>query len=379
MKFWWLISSGLSRSPLRTLFTMASFFVTFVAFGALQGVSAGFDQVIENQRLDRLVTDPRRPDGPRLPVSVLAEIEKTPGVTAVAARGSFIGYYKDPKNFIFANATDPERWLAVRPEFSVSPQQMAVLKRTRTGMVVTRSMMDRFGWRIGERIPIQSPIGQADGSGVWMFDLVGLVSEPEGLSLPIALIHYDYLNETRGGDRDTVDRFLVRIADPHRSTQTASLIDQIFTNSSHETRTQSERAETQTQLKQIGDVRFFTNAIAGAGLFMLLFLTGNTMMQSVNERAAEFGVLKALGSSNMRVALLVVAEALVLCVLPAVLALVATHAALPWLKETLEVVQLSGVVVLLCIGAAVLVALISACIPVFRVNRQSIAAALSGG
>jgi putative ABC transport system permease protein len=192
--------------------------------------------------------------------------------------------------------------------------------------------------------------------------------------------NYQYLNQGRVADKDTIDRFLVRIADPGRSAQVGREIDRLFSNSAAPTRTNSERSQAQAGLQFIGDVNFLTDAVLGAVFFMLLFLTGNTMMQSIRERIPEFAVLKALGFSDNSVLFLVIAESVLLCLLAAMGGLLVSELVILIAGDALSnfvlVLQMPGSVLLRGFGLAVIVALISALLPAWRVKRLSVVEAL---
>ncbi len=310
MKLAHLIWAGIWRSPARSVFTLLSITVAFVLFGLLQGLNAGFDRAIKDARLDGLATNPRVPGGPPMPISAMAQIERMPGVTLVTHRAVFFGQWKEPKNTVLLLATDAPKWFKMRSGFAIADEVRAAYMRNRMGMIVTPAMQKHYGWQIGQRIPFTSQLLHRDGSPNWEFELVGLfdsVQHPN--QTPLAMVHYDYVDAERATDRGTAEQFMIRIADPNRSTQTALAIDKLFANSPSETRTRSDKERAQGTLKQIGDVRFITNSIVAAVFFTLLFLTGNTMRQSIRERIPEFAVLKTLGFSDGIVFAVVFAEA----------------------------------------------------------------------
>jgi putative ABC transport system permease protein len=191
-------------------------------------------------------------------------------------------------------------------------------------------------------------------------------------------MHYQYLDEARAQGQGEVERFIVRIADPARSVATAAAIDRVFANSHHETRTRSEKEMALVRMKQVGDIQFITRAIVGAVVCTLLFLTANTMRQSVQDRTAEFGVVKSLGFSNVAVLGIIVSEAGVLCVVAAALGLAAAAMAAPLFADTLGAVHLSAASMLAAILAALLVAFFSAILPAWRIRRLSVVNALAG-
>jgi putative ABC transport system permease protein len=377
VKYFPLIWAGLWRRPARTIFTLLSVAVAFFLFGILQGLNDGFDKAIADQRLDRLITDPRVVGGPPLPIAALEQIERIPGVIHVAQRATLIGSYREPKNMVAVLATDPQRFFQVRPEFVISPEHFAALKSTRTGLVVTPALLNYFGWKVGDKISLRSQVLQRDGSDVWTFDIVGLLEAPSSKTY-LSLMSYQYLDEARAQGQGNVERFIVRISNPSRSVATAAAIDRVFANSHHETRTRSEKELALVRLKQVGDIKFVTQAIIGAVFFTLLFLTANTMRQSVRDRTSEFGVLKSLGLSDTRVLGLILAESGVLCLIAAVIGLALASAGAPLLKETIGPSQMSATTIVAGVATAALVALISAIFPAWRIRRLSVVDALAG-
>ncbi|GFE79693.1 membrane protein [Steroidobacter agaridevorans] len=377
MKFLPLVWTALWHRPARTVFTLLSIVAAFVLFGSLQGLNAGFDKAVVDQQLDTLITDSRVPGGPAMPVAALREIEELPGVVLATQRATLIGWYQQPKNTVAVIAADAAKWFSIRPRLAVATEQMNALLATRTGMLATPALQSYYGWKIGDKIPLQTSLPKRDGSRSWTFDLVGTfdVSDNPGKAY-LSVINYDYFDAERTSEIGTAERFLIRIADPNRSARTALAIDGLFANSSHQTRTRSEKEIAQSRLKQIGDIRFLTNAVVGSVLFTLLFVTGNTMRQSVRERTPEFGVLKALGSSDGGILLLVLAEALTLCVLAAMLGLGIALAAAPLLEEVIGVVEFSWRVIANGIFVAGLLALVSAVVPAWSIWRSSVVDAL---
>jgi putative ABC transport system permease protein len=348
-------------------------------FGMLQGINAGYAEVIKAQRLDRLLTDPRVPGGAPLPLSDIQKIEQLPGVTRVCGRALLFGSYQDPKNNVIAVATDPDDFFAVRPEYVMPPEQLARLRATRTAIAMPVHIAERFGLKLGDMVPVQSRIPQRNGSPVWTFELVGLFDDPDDPGQAVfSLIRYDYFDEARSTNIGTVDRIIVRIADPTRSAQMGAAIDKLFANSAHETRTQNEKELTESSVKQLGDIGFFTSSIIGAVFFALLFVTGNTMVQSMRERMPEFGVLKTIGFSDRMVFAIVLAESSFLSVVSAAIGLGIAAAYFPQLKNILGLERLSWPVFAVGLAAAVSLAFVSALLPAWRVSRLRIVDALGG-
>jgi len=211
--------------------------------------------------------------------------------------------------------------------------------------------------------------------------IVGIFAAPDNFGV----INYDYLDAARAKDRSTAELFCVIIADPTKSVAMSAAIDKIFANSSHESLTLSQSLRAELQAKQLGDVGFFTDAVMGAVVFTLAFLTGNTLRQALQERAREFAVLKATGYSGARVFGLAYAEALLLYLPSAALGLLLAWVLAPIGKQDLGVVVGSGAIVvspavvaggLLCAAG---LAFIGAALPSLSLARMPIAMALGKG
>lgn len=379
MKYFPLVWSGLWRKPVRTAFTLASITIAFILFGLLEGLNAGFAKALAGENVNLLITDLRVPGSEGIPIAALGQIEKIPNVTRVTEQALFMGTYQEPNNVVGALATDPIKWFAMRPEFVISRPALKALAGTPTGMVATPALLDYYGWKVGDKIPLKSTTLQQEGGGeVWIFDLVGTFDARERpRKTYLALINYQYFDDARAFNKGTTDRFIVQLANPHRSVKTAAAIDAVFANSAHETRTRSLQAMAQFRMKQVGDITFLTDAVVSAVLFSLLFLTANTMKQSITERIAEFAVLKTIGMTGLGVAALVVSEAAVLCVASALTGITLAAAIARLTGDILGPVRVSATVAAAAALAALLVAMLSTLPPLWRVNRLRVVDALA--
>jgi putative ABC transport system permease protein len=380
MKYLPLIWAGLWRKKLRTLFTFASIAIAFLLFGLLQGVNAAFSQSIAGGHLNRLYVNSKISFTEPLPVGDLPLIEAVPGVSSVAYASWFGGYYQDPKNFIFSFPVPVERYMAIYPEFVLPPDQMEAFRHSRTGAVIGKDLALKYGWKVGDHIPVKSTIWtKKDGTSDWAFDVVGIYQDPSDPSQANQLLfNQDYFDEARGFGKGTVGWYVVEIKDPAQAASVGAAIDRLFANSPDETKTQTEKENQQSFLKQLGDIDFIVTAITGAVFFTLLFLTGNTMMQSVRERIPEFAVLKTLGFSDGGVLTLVLAESVLLCVIAASIGLAGSAALFPAVKPFIGVASLPPVVIGLGLGVAVLLAFVTGLLPAWRVRRLNVVDALAG-
>jgi putative ABC transport system permease protein len=380
MKYFYLIWTGLWRKKTRTILTMLSIIVAFLLFGLLQGINQGFNTVVENLNVNRLYTSAKSNMVDGLPISFLTRIDSVPGVEHVSHWTYFGGFFREAKNAIPAFATEPAALFAIYKEIKIKPEYIEAMKKTRTGALVSEPLATQYQWKIGDRIPLGTSIWTTkDGSDTWYFDIVGTFDvSAYGTGFPSFYINYDYYDEAKAFGNGIVHYYLVGIDDARHATRVAKAIDLEFENSANETRTQTESALAQMQLKQIADINFIVNAIVGAVLFTLLFLTANTMMQSVRERIPELAVLKTLGFSDGKVLAFVLTEAFMLCTFAALLGLGVATMLFPALKPIIGDLPMPLIVIEMGVGIAMLLALISGLPPALRAQRLNIVDALAG-
>jgi putative ABC transport system permease protein len=378
MKNFMLVWAGLWRKPVRTILTTASVAVAFFLFGSLRGITQGLDAVVNGLNSHRLRVQSRASFRDPLPLSYFSQIERIEGVSNLGYVTLLDAYYRDPKNSITAVGQGGKVLESKPPEFKLSKEQATTFFRTPTGAIVGSTLAARYGWKIGDRVPLQSTTWiKEDGTSVWAFDIVGIWTvEGQPETAQEFYFHYDYLDQARTTNKSTVSLYFLTAADPSK---VAAAIDQTFANSPNPTLTQSDRDWVRSQMKQAGDINLMVNAIVGASLFTLLFLTGNTMMQSVRERTPELAVLKTLGFSDIKVLSLVIAEATLLCLFGAVLGLLAADAVFRPLSAAMQAPLMMPLTV---IAAGVIVAagtaIGSAVLPCWRAARLSIVDALAG-
>ncbi len=310
MKFLPLVWSNLKRKKLRTTLTLLSIVVAFVLFGYLAAIRVGFSAGVEMAGIDRLIVRHRVSITELLPLSYQQRIALIPGVASVVHQTWFGGVYQDPKNFFAQMPVEPEPFLAMFPEYVLPEDQKLAWLRTRTGAIVGRQTAKRFGWNIGDRIPILSQIWSTkQGGQVWEFDIVGIYDGKEtGTDTTSLFFRYDYFDENRAFGTGQVGWYTIRVTDPDQAATVSKLVDQEFANSSAETKTETERAFATGFAKQIGNIGTILVAILSAVFFTILLVAGNTMAQSVRERTEELGALKAMGFTHQQVLGLVLAE-----------------------------------------------------------------------
>ncbi len=312
-----LVWPNLGRKPVRTVLTLMSLLVAFVLFTYLRAIAVAFSSGgFGEAGIDRLVVSPKYSIIDPLPVSHQRSIAAIPGVEAVTHADWFGGIYQEPRNFFPKFPVDPEGYFAIYSELVIAPEQLAAFRDTRTGAVASAGLAERFGWKIGDRIPIEGDIyPKRDGSRLWEFDLVGIYrGQPDDPDPGVFVFQHEYFDEARQFGHGGVGWFVVRVGDPEKAAEIASAIDAMFENSINATRTATEDDSQREFAKQFGNIGLITTGILGAVFFTILLLTANTMAQALRDRIPELAVLKTFGFTDGTVGSLVLAEAILLCV-----------------------------------------------------------------
>ena len=375
MRFLPLLLANLRRKKIRTTLTIGSFAVALFLFGLLAAIHFGFRQGIDVAGADRLVVIGRTSLIQPLRLTYGDRIRRIPGVKHVAHSTWFGGVYQDPKNFFPQFAIVPEDWLTMYPEFVVDEAQWREFVADRQGVIAGRKLAARFGWKVGDRIPLRGTIF----GGSWDFNLRGIYRglRPQDDETQFWLRH-DYLNE-KGPQwwRGLVGWYVIRVARPDDAAPVAKAIDEEFANSEYETRTQSEKAFAASFVKQMGNIEFLILAIGSVVFFTLLLVTGNTMAIAVRERTSELAILKAVGYSDRFVLRLVLAESLVIAGLGGVIGLWFARGAVERdLTQGLILLYLPGSAVAAGVAFALGTGLLAGLLPAVSAMRLSVVDAL---
>jgi putative ABC transport system permease protein len=246
-------------------------------------------------------------------------------------------------------------------------------------VLVGKVTMQEYGWKVGDRVVLQSPLPKTDGSRDWAFDIVGEYDRLDDATNATQLIcNFAYLDEARVTGRDSAQLFVAKIDSAKNAGAISLAIDNAFANSDHETRTQSEADLAASQVQRIGDLNFLARAIIGAVFFAMLFATGALMMQSIRERMPELAVLKTVGFSDRLVMGLILAEAITFCIFSAGIGLAIASFVLPLAKSFIGIAAVPRIVLVTGLGFAVLLGLIGSSVPAWRGLRLQVADALAG-
>lgn len=314
MKFVRLILSNFKRHKTRTILTVLSIVVAFILFAYLAAIRQAFQMGVSVAGADRLVVRNRISLIQPLPKAYEARIEQIEGV-AVATRASwFGGIYQDNRSPFGQIAVDPEEFFLIYPEYLLTPAEKETWLKTRTGAIAGRDLAERFGWKVGDKIPLQGTFNRPKSGGdTWTFDLVGIYTGgTENTEETSMYFRHDYLDENRLRGEGLTGWYNIKVKDPKLAESVVKAIDERFANSPYETRTETEKAFMQGFAEQMGNIGAIVTAILTAVFFTILLVAGNTMAQAVRERTSELGVLKAIGFTDTQTLMMVLAESLLI-------------------------------------------------------------------
>lgn len=384
MKYIPLVWAGIWRKRSRSILILLQVIVAFALFGVLQGLTSAVNHAIAATHIDRLYVASKLDLGDPLPISIVEQVKRVPGVVTVAPRYQFGVTYQRPDQGVPICATDVDSFLAVYSEDKVDAAQQRAMRQVQDGAIVGIGTMHKYGWKIGQRVTLQSSqqLLRKDGTNNWTFEIVGtwVDSEDENADNSQLLIaNYRYVNESLplGPGRDTMNLAALRISDPTRAGGVEQTIDTQYANSANETLTQSEHELLQSEVRQFGDIETVANRIVVATLFVLLFATGALMMQSIRERTPELAVLKTVGFSDRSVMVLILSETLVLCLAGAAIGLWLGVHLLPVAREMIGTVSVPRIIYAIGLGCAVLLALAGGATAAWRGLRLRVVDALA--
>ncbi|MBM3824754.1 MAG: ABC transporter permease [Verrucomicrobia bacterium] len=384
MKFLHLTWSNLKRKKLRTVLTLMSVLVAFLLYGLLCAIKEALTAGVSMAGADRLIVRHKISIIQLLPQSYEARMERVPGVAAAVHQTWFGGIYQDAKNFFPVMPVNPDEFLEMYPEYGLEPSEIEAWKKTRTGAIVGRTTADRFKWKVGDRVPLFSPIwGGAGTQPNWEFDVVGIFEAGKrSTDTTQFFFRYDFFDEARREGKGQVGWYTLRIKDPNQAAEVARKVDEEFANSPAETKTEPEGVFAQGFASQIGNIGAILIAVVSAVYFTILLVAGNTMAQAVRERTEEIGVLKAMGFTNTLVMGLVLAESFLIAsgggLLGLGLAWLATSGGNP-APGLLPVFYIPGRDMVIGVALAVGLGLVAGLAPAWQAMRLEIATALRRG
>jgi putative ABC transport system permease protein len=377
-----LIWKNSIRNRRRSTLTICSLAASMCLLGLLFAIyRALFFAVPTPYQALRLVTHHRVSITQPLPVSYEQKIRSVPGVQEITIWQWFGGTYKDARdqrNFFARLAVQPESFWKIYGEYDAPEEQKLAFQRLRTGTAVSRSLADKFGWKLGEKLNITGDIFPVNLE----LTLVAIFDEPT--KGEVLFFNNEYLRELlRNSTRqDLVGSFLSRADNPASVPRIADAVDSMFDNSTAQTKTESEQAFALSFVSFLGNVKLFLLAICGAVTFTILLVSANTMAMSVRERIREVGIMKTLGFPNGAILGIILGEATMISLIGGAFGILLAQGLTymirngPSYLQQFKTLSVNGPVGMICLFVAALIGLVSSFVPAAGAARTSILDAL---
>ncbi|MEM6280252.1 MAG: FtsX-like permease family protein [Verrucomicrobiota bacterium] len=380
-----LIFLNLRRSWFRNLLLMLSILVAYLLFGVLMAFERAYGNSSEVGD-GRIVTTNKISFSQPLPISHFHTAKNVAGVQEASFAAWFGGFYREPRNRLHTIAVEPESYLRVYGEDLVlSAEERSNFLGQRDSVLVGASMAEKFGWKVGDRIPLLNrQIPRSDGSESWNFRIAGLVRGATAyVDTSFLYIHYDLFNEARSEDKDSIGWIVVK---PDSEADPGALgedIDRLFDTSADRTTTDTERSFAQTFVAQFGDLALVTLLILGAAFFSLLIIVGSTTALAIRQRIREVGILKGIGFSHSRILSLFIGESLLVVASAGIVGLILAAYLVRQSSEALTSIApgmaVTGSIIVIGVVSMVLLALFSSALPSWRAVSQNASSILRRG
>ncbi len=315
-----LVRRNLLKHPVRTLLTVGSLTVALFLLCVLRSFVVTLDAGVKSAKSNRLVVQSAVSLFVILPESYEAKIRSVEGVEGICPWTWFGGYYQDPSNFFAQFAVDEETLLDVHPEIVVEEGSVETFKGNRQSCLLGADLARDFNWKVGDSIPIISPLFVREDGQAWNFQIAGIYrSVSAAVDNRTIFFHDEYLLKSLedGAARGPqgVGIYMVKARDDIDLPVVMSRIDALFENGPQRVQSTTE-AEFQAQfVSMLGNVPFFVSSIGGAVLLAILLAVVNTMLMAAREQVHDVGILKALGFGNASIFIGLLFQSLLLSVL----------------------------------------------------------------
>lgn len=372
---------NLGRHPLRTTLTILAISIIILAFGLLRTTVAAWYAEALGSPPDRLRTRHAVSISFQLPVSYQQRIAAIPGVNGVSYANWFGGRWKDGKAFFPRYAVEPTSYLALHPDVHLPPLQQQAFLQDRRACIVGRKLADKLGWRVGDVVRLQGSLYP----GNWEFTIRGIYTGTSPATDEGSMyLHWAAMDERRRiedpGRAGTVGWFVVRMDDPKDAAQLSAAIDQTFTNSAAETRTETEQAFQANMVAMSGAVIRVVEIMSVIILGISILVVANAMAMTVRERRHEYGILKTLGFRAPHFGLLIFGESACLSLLGGLLGVALLYPASQWFGTLLTrnfggffpIFELPAHLPMLAVFLSVGLGLVGGIIPFFLCLRSRI-------
>jgi putative ABC transport system permease protein len=311
-----LVFAGLGRKKLRTGLLLFAIFIAFLIYAVLGAFRVSLENAGDASSETRLAVSNRINFTEPLPLAYLGRIQQTEGVKDVSYSMWFGGYFQEERNFLLAFAVEPDSYTRIYPDLNIPEDQRQAFVESRDGILVGRQTAERFGWQLGQQIPISSNIWRRrDGTNTWPVVVRAIYEGSDSQGSTAIYINYEYFDEARAFANDTVGNFNVQTVSADVNDKVIQEIDTQFANSRAETETVTEAAFQAAFIDQQGNLGLIILGVTGAAFITILLIVGNAMAGAIRERTGEIAVMKTLGFTSPRIARIVVGETLLLAVI----------------------------------------------------------------
>lgn len=370
MRFLPLIWRSLWLSKRRTLLTTLSIAASIFAVIAMLAFAAAMTGEVYGSRsepLRRLVV--RHAVGITffLPEAYYDRIAAVPGVRLAVPFTWFGGYYQnDPRNFFSNFAVDADTLLELFTEYQIDPQQRAAFEREQTACIVGEALAKRFGWQLGDRVPMTSPIFRVSVDPI----IRGIFSGPEE---QILYFHKQWLDEL-GPFKGVEGLYWLLVDDPAHMAAIGEQIDAAFASSPAPTKTEPEQAFRQTFAEMLGNIKELVRNVGLAVSFAIFLVAANTMAMAIRERVVEVATLKAFGYRRRLLFGMLMSESLFISLAGGAVGTLGAWSLLGWLDRSaamgpVENLHAHFVHLLIGMGIAVAVGVVSGLVPAWQASR----------
>ncbi len=307
MKYAHLVLRNLWRNRRRTILTALSIAVSLFVFATLMTLPGIARQMLRQAAAaPRLVTHNKAGfTSYKLPESYRRQIVAIPHVDAVIGVDFSAGIYRTPWERVGIFAVDPDQFEQIWPEWKISREAIDEFRRTRTACLVTKTVMRRFGWRLGQQVVVHGAIYPVDLT----FTIAGLIGDKAPPNLMMA--RRDYLDELTGRT-GLVSNFWVRVDQPESIPLVIAAIDARFANSAYESETEAEDAFFASFLSGVGPIFAMAQVLGVIVVITIGLVAANTAAMAIRERRFEIAVLRAIGFSARAILAQFVAECLIM-------------------------------------------------------------------
>ena len=376
-----LVVRNLTRHKLRMALTIASLAVAVFLLIVLRTLVVALEAGVRAASTDRLIVQSAVSLFVNLPRSYEQKMRQVEGVADVTKFQWFGGIYQDRSNFFAQFGVDPERLLSIYPEMEIVEGSAEDLRLNRDAALVGEALMKRFGWKLGDTVPLQGTIFQRTDGEPWTFRIAAVFeSARPNVDEAVLYFHFDLLDESIASGAATGPRgvgvFVLQKEEGADPLRVMADVDALFENGPQRVQTTTEAEFQQQFVSMIGDVPVFLASIGGGILVAILMAALNTMLMAAREQVRDVGVLKSLGFTDGSVAMVLLAQSLLLCGLGGGLGVLAAVGSAETMVDLLGGMfpgyQVTGATALLALALSLLLGVAAGLVPAWRAARTRV-------